>query len=125
MQYSSLLEVTTDLPAFSAEHKEFYKSNHNLDITVEGVLEKNRGRAIALGIDESKIAESIAEICSNPEVDIVVEVMGVPDCIFVIVFLPITVAGRSISTRGSLAVPFTRLSNEPLMPGAITPPIKA
>jgi homoserine dehydrogenase len=80
-----------------AEHKEFYKSNHNLDITVEGVLEKNRGRAIALGIDESKIAESIAEICSNPEVDIVVEVMGgvEPAKSFVLAALN---AGKSVVT---------------------------
>lgn len=80
-----------------AEHKEFYKSNHNLDITVEGVLEKNRGRAIALGIDESKIAGSIAEICSNPEVDIVVEVMGgvEPAKSFVLAALN---AGKSVVT---------------------------
>ena len=80
-----------------AEHKEFYKSNHNLDITVEGVLEKNRGRAIALGIDESKIDESIAEICSNPEVDIVVEVMGgvEPAKSFVLAALN---AGKSVVT---------------------------
>ena len=80
-----------------AEHKEFYKSNHNLYITVEGVLEKNRGRAIALGIDESKIAESIAEICSNPEVDIVVEVMGgvEPAKSFVLAALN---AGKSVVT---------------------------
>ena len=47
-----------------------------MDIIVEGVLEKNRERAISLGIDEGKIASNIAEICSNSDIDIVVEAMG-------------------------------------------------
>ena len=58
------------------EHREFYKKNHGVDIIVEGVLEKNRERAISLGIDEGKIASNIAEICSNSDIDIVVEAMG-------------------------------------------------
>ncbi len=58
------------------EHREFYKKNHGVDIIVEGVLEKNRERAISLGIDEDKIASNIAEICSNSDIDIVVEAMG-------------------------------------------------
>ena len=58
------------------EHREFYKKNHGVDIIVHGVLEKNRERAISLGIDEGKIASNIAEICSNSDIDIVVEAMG-------------------------------------------------
>lgn len=58
------------------EHRDFYRANHGIDITVEGVLEINRERALALGVEEEKIASNIAEICSNPEVDIVIEVMG-------------------------------------------------
>ena len=58
------------------EHREFYKKNHNLDISVEGVIERNRERALSLGIEESKIASNIAEICSNSEIDIVVESLG-------------------------------------------------
>ncbi len=58
------------------EHSQFYKKNHGLEIVVESVLERNKERALSLGIEESKIAGSIAEICSNPEVDIIVEVMG-------------------------------------------------
>lgn len=58
------------------EHREFYKKNHGVDIIVEGVLEKNRERAISLGINEGKIASNIAEICSNSDIDIVVEAMG-------------------------------------------------
>ncbi len=58
------------------EHREFYKKNHSVDIVVECVLERNLQRATALGIDKSKICSNIAEICSNPEVDIVVEVLG-------------------------------------------------
>ena len=45
-------------------------------MTVECVLEKNKERALSLGIDESKIAGSIEEVVSNPNVDIVVEVIG-------------------------------------------------
>lgn len=58
------------------EHREFYKKIHNIDITVECVLELEKKRALALGVDENKIYSNIAEICSNPEVDIVVEVIG-------------------------------------------------
>ena len=58
------------------EHRDFYRANHGIDITVEGVLEINRERTLALGVEEEKIASNIAEICSNPEVDIVIEVMG-------------------------------------------------
>lgn len=58
------------------EHSQFYKKNHGLEIVVESVLERNKERALSLGIEESKIAGSIAEICSNPEVDVIVEVMG-------------------------------------------------
>lgn len=58
------------------EHREFYKKNHGIDITVEGVLELNKERALSLGVEESKIASNIAEICSNSDIDIVVEVIG-------------------------------------------------
>lgn len=58
------------------EKRDFYKKNHGVDIIVESVLELRKERALELGIDEQKIASNIAEVCSNPEVDIVVEVMG-------------------------------------------------
>ncbi len=58
------------------EHREFYKKTQQIDIVVENVLELNKQKALALGVQESKIASNIAEICSNPDVDIVVEVMG-------------------------------------------------
>lgn len=58
------------------EHRQFYQKNHKIDLVVESVLELNRERALALGVEEGKIASSMAEICSNPEVDIVIEVMG-------------------------------------------------
>ncbi|MGN0817964.1 MAG: homoserine dehydrogenase [Candidatus Coproplasma sp.] len=79
------------------EHREFYQKNHKIDIVVESVLELRKERALALGIEESKIAANIQEICSNPDVDIVVEVMGgvepaktfVLDCLY---------AGKSVVT---------------------------
>ena len=58
------------------EHREFYNKNHEVDVTVEAVLELNRERALSLGVDDSKIVSNIAEICSNSEIDIVVESIG-------------------------------------------------
>ncbi|MDE6585643.1 MAG: homoserine dehydrogenase [Clostridia bacterium] len=58
------------------EHRDFYKNTKGIDIVIENVLELDKNRALALGIEESKICTDIAEICSNPEVDIVVEVIG-------------------------------------------------
>ncbi len=58
------------------KNKEYFKKTQGVDLTVEAVLEKNRERAISLGVEESKIASSIEEVVSNPNVDIVVEVIG-------------------------------------------------
>ena len=58
------------------EHRDKYIKTHGVDITVESVLELRKDRALALGVEESRIASNISEICSNPEVDIVIEVMG-------------------------------------------------
>lgn len=58
------------------EHREFYRRTQNVDIVVESVLEINRQRALDLGIEESRIATKIEEIVSNPNVDIVIEVIG-------------------------------------------------
>lgn len=58
------------------DHREFYRQTQDVDITVESVLEINKQKALALGIEESKISDNIAEVVSNPNVDIVVEVIG-------------------------------------------------
>ncbi len=58
------------------ENKEYYKKTQKLDITVECVLERNKQRALDLGVEEEKIASSIEEVISNPNVDVVVEVIG-------------------------------------------------
>jgi homoserine dehydrogenase len=58
------------------EHREFYQKTQGIDLVVENVLELNKQKALALGVQENKIASNIAEICSNPDVDIVIEVMG-------------------------------------------------
>ena len=79
------------------EHRDMYKKCHKIDIAVEAVLERNSEKALALGIEPEKIAKNIQEICSNPDVDIVVEVMGgvepaksfVLDCLY---------AGKSVVT---------------------------
>ncbi len=79
------------------EHREFYKESYGLDINVECVLELRKERATQLGIEESRVASNIAEICSNPDVDIVVEVMGgvEPAKTFVLAALN---AGKSVVT---------------------------
>ena len=58
------------------QHREFYRRTQDVDIEVESVLELNRSRALALGVPEEKIASNIAEIVSDPDVNIVVEVIG-------------------------------------------------
>ncbi len=79
------------------EHREEYKRTHKIDIVVENVLERRKERALSMGIEESKIADNIAVICSNPEVDIVIEVMGgvEPAKTFVLAALN---AGKSVVT---------------------------
>lgn len=58
------------------DNKEYFKKTQGLDITVESVLEKYVERAEQLGIEKERVASSIEEIASNPDVDIVVEVIG-------------------------------------------------
>lgn len=58
------------------DHREMYRAVHGIDISVEAVLETDRKKALSKGVEEKKIATNIEEICSNPEVDIVIEVMG-------------------------------------------------
>ncbi len=58
------------------DNKEFFKKTQGLDVNVETVLEKNVERAVSLGIDKNAVASSIEEVVSNPNVDIVVEVIG-------------------------------------------------
>ncbi len=79
------------------EHREDYQRNYKVDIVVENVLERRKERAAELGIDENIVVSNIAEICSNPDVDIVVEVMGgvEPAKTFVLAALN---AGKSVVT---------------------------
>lgn len=58
------------------DNKEYFKKSQNVDVTVECVLEKNVDRALSLGIEKEKVASSIEEVVTNPNVDIVVEVIG-------------------------------------------------
>ncbi len=58
------------------EHKDFYKKTQGVDLEVESVLELNKERIAALGIPAEKVASNIAEVVSNPNVDIVVEMIG-------------------------------------------------
>ncbi len=58
------------------DNKEYFKKTQGVDVSVECVLEKYVERAEALGIEKDKIASSIEEVVANPNVDIVVEVIG-------------------------------------------------
>ncbi len=58
------------------EKKEYFKKTQGVDLTVECVLELNKERALSLGVEENRIASSIEEVVTNPNVDIVVEVIG-------------------------------------------------
>lgn len=58
------------------DNREYYKKTQKLDITVECVLEKNKKRAEDLGVPSENVASSIEEVISNPNVDVVVEVIG-------------------------------------------------
>lgn len=58
------------------DKKDYFMKTKNLDVTVESVLERNQDRIKALGIDPSIVAGNIEEVISNPNVDVVVEVMG-------------------------------------------------
>ena len=57
-------------------NREWIKSTQGIDVSVECVLEINKERALAMGVPEQKIALQMAEVVSNPAVDIVVEVIG-------------------------------------------------
>lgn len=59
-----------------SDNREYFKKTQGLDINVETVLEKNVDRAVALGLDKSAVASSIEEVISNPNVDVVIEVIG-------------------------------------------------
>ena len=79
------------------EHREFYQRTQDVDIEVESVLELNRERALALGVPEEKIASNIAEIVSDPDVNIVVEVIGGVDAAREFVLAALN-AGKTVVT---------------------------
>lgn len=58
------------------EHREFYQKTQNVDIVVESVLGRDKAKLRAFGVPEECIANSIAEIVTNPAIDIVIETIG-------------------------------------------------
>jgi hypothetical protein len=58
------------------DNKEYFKKTQKLDITVENVLEKSQERIASLGIPQEIVASGIEEVVTNPNVDVVVEVIG-------------------------------------------------
>ena len=88
------------------KNREYFKKTQGVDVTVECVLEKNRDRAIALGVEESKIASSIEEVVSNPDVDIVVEVIGGTGVAKTFVMTAL-MSGKTLAQSVEIAVDFT------------------
>ncbi len=58
------------------DNHDYFCETQKIDVTVESVLEKNAERIKSLGVDKSVVADSIEEVVSNPNVDIVVECIG-------------------------------------------------
>ncbi len=58
------------------EKKEYFKKTQGLDVTVECVMEKNVERAVSLGIKRENVCSSIEQVIGNPNVNVVVEVIG-------------------------------------------------
>ncbi len=58
------------------DHREFYIKTQNVDIVVESVLDKNVARLKELGVPDECIAGNIAEVVTNPAIDIVIETIG-------------------------------------------------
>lgn len=58
------------------KNREYFQKTQGIDFAVESVLEKNKERAVSMGVPEENIASSIEEVVCNPNVDIVVEVIG-------------------------------------------------
>ncbi|XEC93167.1 homoserine dehydrogenase [Paenibacillus tarimensis] len=57
-------------------HQEDLQSQIGSTITIEKILVKNRGKARNISIDSEKLTEDPYEILHDPEIDVIVEVMG-------------------------------------------------
>lgn len=57
-------------------HREFFRKTQNVDIVVENVLEVDGEKVRALGVPSEIVAMQIAEVVSNPDVNIVAECIG-------------------------------------------------
>lgn len=79
------------------EKKKQIADEYGVDLTVVAVLDKFKDKVLKYGLDTSICADSIDDICDNPDVDIVVECMGglEPARTFLIKALE---AGKSIVT---------------------------
>ena len=58
------------------EHRDFYRRTQDVDIVVENVLERRQDRLQELGVPDEIVSSNIAEVITDPDVNIVVEAMG-------------------------------------------------
>lgn len=89
--------------------REFFQKTQGVDITVECVLECNRDRALALGLPEEKIMTNIAEVVCNPDVSIVIEVIGGVDAAREYVLAALNVGKTVVTSNKEL---FCKYSHE-------------
>lgn len=59
-----------------SKHKEDFKQKLNTTINLKKILEINTERIEELGVDRSLVTDDYSEIVNDPEIDIVVEVIG-------------------------------------------------
>ncbi len=57
-------------------HQEDLQSKIGIPVVIEKILVKNRSKARAIQVDDHKLTEDPNEIINNPEIDMIVEVMG-------------------------------------------------
>ena len=58
------------------EHAEFFRRTQEVDLVIESVLEQDGRKTEALGVPAEKVAQNIAEVVLDPDVNVVVECLG-------------------------------------------------
>jgi homoserine dehydrogenase len=57
-------------------HQDDLQSKIGIPVVIEKILVKNRNKARAVAVDENKLTEDASEVINNPDIDMIVEVMG-------------------------------------------------
>ena len=57
-------------------HQDDLQSKIGIPVVIEKILVKNGNKARAVAVDENKLTEDASEVINNPDIDMIVEVMG-------------------------------------------------